>query len=239
MRILIVEDEKPLGKAMEAILKKHHYLVDLVHDGESGYDYASTGIYDVIILDWMLPKKSGIEILQELRTQHLSTPILLLTAKSSIADKVQGLDSGADDYLSKPFASEELLARLRALTRRVTPIVMHDEVTFGDLTLHTDTLELRTSHQVTLTLKEAHVLEVLMRNSPMVTSKNNLIEKLWGFDSEASDNHVEVYISFLRKKLTYLHSHVQIITKRGIGYVLQSNDEVDEGEDDDVSKVKE
>lgn len=226
MRILIVEDEQPLAKAMEAILKKHHYNVDVVFDGEQGLDYASSGIYELIILDWMLPKMSGIEILNELRELNIHTPVLLLTAKSAVADKVKGLDAGADDYLSKPFASEELLARIRALLRRKSVIQESDVLHFADLTLDINQLELRTSKQITLTLKEAQVLEILMRSSPMVTSKGTLIDKLWGFDSEAGDNHVEVYISFLRKKLLFLESRVSITTKRGVGYVLMEDDDV-------------
>lgn len=226
MRILIVEDEKPLAKAMEAILKKHHYNIDVVHDGEQGLDYASSGIYELIILDWMLPKMSGIDILKEIRDLNIHTPVLLLTAKNAIADKVKGLDAGADDYLSKPFASEELLARIRALLRRTSVIQESDVLHFADLTLDSNRLELRTSKQITLTLKETQVLEILMRNSPMVTSKGMLIDKLWGFDSEAGDNHVEVYISFLRKKLLFLKSNVSITTKRGVGYVLMEEDHV-------------
>lgn len=224
MRILIVEDELPLAEALTQILRRNNYTVDAVNDGESGLDNALTGIYDLIILDIMLPKMDGISILKNIRKEGFSTPVILLTAKGQIYDKVLGLDSGADDYLSKPFATEELLARIRALSRRKGEILQDNSLKFGDLQLNTSTLKLaRDSKEIKLILKEAELLELLIVRKNIITSKELIIEKLWGFDSEVEHNHVEVYISFLRKKLAHLNSKVSISTVRGVGYILELN----------------
>lgn len=221
MRILIVEDEHRLAEALAQILQKHRYTVDTVHDGKDGLAYALTGVYDVIVLDIMLPRMDGIGVLRHLRKEKVSTPVILLTAKGEVADKVAGLDSGADDYLAKPFATDELLARIRAASRRRGEVPADPLVRFGDLALDPASLVLTSGdRQVRLILKEKELLEQLIERKGTVTPKEMIIEKLWGFDSEAGDNHVEVYISFLRKKLAHLESGVVIQTVRGVGYRL-------------------
>ena len=223
MRILLVEDELHLSEAVAYILRKNHYTVDTVYDGQNGLDYAQTGIYDLIIFDIMLPVMDGIQVLQTLRRSHIDTPVLLLSAKSEIQDKVQGLDSGADDYLAKPFSTEELLARIRALSRRKGEIAIDNNLAFGDITLTPSTMTLsRGSLSVNLTQKEFQVLEHLIRRGNMISPKEQIIEKLWGFDSDAEANHVEVYVSFLRKKLQFVKSNVTIHAVRGVGYVLKT-----------------
>lgn len=222
MRILIVEDEQHLAEALSQILKKNNYTVDAVYDGEAGLDNALSNIYDLIVLDIMLPKMDGLSVLKNLRKEGISTPVILLTAKGEISDKVKGLDSGADDYLAKPFASEELLARIRALSRRKGEVIPDNTLKFSDIELNTQTLKLsKGSKEVKITLKESELLELLILRKGMTTSKEIIIEKLWGYDSDAEDNHVEVYISFLRKKLQFLNSEVSISTVRNMGYILE------------------
>lgn len=204
MRILLVEDEEYMAQAVAQVLEKNNYTVDLAHDGEYGLDCALSGIYDIIILDIMLPGHSGLEILRTLRQEKITVPILLLTAKSETEDKVTGLDSGADDYLTKPFEMQELLARLRVLARRKQEIISQNNCVFGDIVLNPHTLSLYCgSDSFKLTLKESQLLEMLISARGGVISKSRIIEKVWGFDSEAEDRHVEVYISFLRKKLKH------------------------------------
>jgi DNA-binding response OmpR family regulator len=223
VRILIVEDEIHLAEAVAQVLKKNNYSVDLAHDGEYGLDCAISAIYDFIILDIMLPKIDGITILKEIRKHGLSVPVVLLTAKGETEDTVHGLDSGADDYIAKPFKSEVLLARLRALSRRKGELVQDDTLTYGDIDINPNSLELYCgTKSYKLTLKEFQLLELLIHMKGMVVSKNTIIEKLWGFDGEAEDNNVEVYISFLRKKLNHIKSDTLISTMRGVGYVLRS-----------------
>ena len=223
MRILVVEDETRLADALEQILLENKYMVDVAHDGQDGLDYALSGIYDAMILDVMLPKKNGFEIAAEMRHQKNQTPILMLTAKDAIPDKVTGLDSGADDYMTKPFAPEELLARLRAMTRRQGEVVL-DEMSFEDLTLNLSTCDLKCGvKSVHLNFKEFEILRLLMANSPQVTTKETLIVKVWGYESGAEDNNVEAYISFLRKKLYFLGSRVGVTVLRKIGYHLEVN----------------
>jgi two-component system, OmpR family, response regulator ArlR len=222
MRILIVEDETHLAEALTQILRKNNYTVDAVNDGEAGLDYALTDIYDLIILDIMLPKMDGISVLKNIRKEGIATPVILLTAKGEISDKVTGLDSGADDYLAKPFATEELLARIRAMSRRKGEVVQDNTLKYGDIELNPATLKLTSgSKEVKLILKESELLEYLISRKNMTTSKEMIIEKIWGFDSEVVHNHVEVYISFLRKKLAFLGSEVGINTVRGVGYALE------------------
>lgn len=222
MRILIVEDEVHLAEALGQILKKNNYTVDTVNDGESGLDNALSNIYDLILLDIMLPKMDGISILKNIRQEGITVPVILLTAKGEISDKVIGLDSGADDYLAKPFSTEELLARIRAMSRRKGEILSDNTLKYEDIELNTSTLKLSTSTKdIKLTLKESELLEFLILRRNIATSKELIIEKLWGFDSEVEHNHVEVYISFLRKKFIFLNSKVKIITVRGVGYVLE------------------
>jgi len=227
MRILLVEDERHLAEAVAQILKKNHYTVDVVHNGEDGVDYALTGIYDLIIMDIMMPKLNGIDALKAIRKESLATPVIMLTAKGEISDRVIGLDSGADDYLPKPFATEELLARIRALSRRKADQLLPEGHHFGDIDLDTATLTLSVASQsIKLTLRESELLEFLILRKGMIASKELIIEKLWGFDSEAEHNNVEVYISFLRKKLSFLKSKVAITTTRGVGYALEVTDHV-------------
>jgi DNA-binding response OmpR family regulator len=227
LRILLVEDEIHLAEAVAQLLNKNNYSVDMAHDGETGLDNALSGIYDLIILDIMLPKMDGLTILRNIRNNGLSTPVILLTARGEVSDKVKGLDSGADDYLAKPFATEELLARIRALSRRKGELMPEDNLKFGDIELNTSNLKLSCgSREVKLTLKESELMEFLILRKNMASSKELIIEKIWGFDSDVEYNHVEVYISFLRKKLAFLASEVNINTVRGVGYLLEVNSHV-------------
>lgn len=222
MRLLLVEDEKQLSEALTQLLIKHQYQVDAVYNGEDGFDYASTGVYDVIILDIMLPRRNGLDVLRDLRQSGISTPVILLTARGEISDRVQGLDGGADDYLAKPFASEELLARIRALCRRKGEFIADDTLTFGDFTLNMSSYELKGKKgAVRLTLKEFEIIKYFMDRPQLVVPKDDLINKVWGFDSEAEHNNLEVYISFLRKKLLHIGANATISTLRGIGYKLE------------------
>ncbi|WP_410770338.1 response regulator transcription factor [Fontibacillus sp. BL9] len=223
MRILIVEDEVHLAEALTQILKKNNYSVDTVHDGRSGLDNALSGIYDLLLLDIMLPEMDGITLLKTIRSEGIATPVIMLTAKGEISDKISGLDYGADDYVAKPFSTGELLARIRAALRRKGEVVPDDSLKFGDIELNTSTLKLSCNgKELKLILKESELLELLMTRKQAVTSKEQIIEKLWGFDSEAEYNNVEVYISFLRKKLAFLNASVKIHTIRGVGYVLEA-----------------
>lgn len=220
MRVLIAEDEIKLADALVQILAKNKITADAVYNGIDGLDNALTGIYDVIVLDIMMPGMDGIEVLKNIRAEGLQTPVLMFTAKDEISDKVKGLDSGADDYLTKPFATDELLARIRALGRRSnTEIVSSDRISCGDVSLDCASYELicgKTS--VKLGLKEFSVMELLMKNKGLVISKESLITKIWGYESDAEYNNVEVYISFLRKKLSFIKSKAVIRTLRGVGY---------------------
>ncbi len=221
MRILIVEDVVRLAEALGQIMTEQKYTVDIVYDGLSGLDYAMGNTYDVIVLDVMLPKKNGFEVVKELRNRKNATPVILLTAKDEISDKVMGLDAGADDYMTKPFEPEELLARIRALSRRQGEVV-YQKLTFADLILSLDDNTLHVgAKSVHLGFKEFEVLKLLMANPGIVVSKDSLITKVWGVESEVEDNNVEAYISFLRKKIYYLGSKVSISTLRKVGYKLE------------------
>lgn len=221
MRVLLVEDERYMAEAMAQVLKKNNYSVDLAHDGEYGLDCALTDIYDMIVLDIMLPKLDGISVLKELRHNGIMTPVILLTAKGETEDKVRGLDSGADDYLAKPFQTEELLARLRALGRRKGQLIHDNILRFEDIELNPHTLDLWCrGKSFRLTLKEGQLLELLLQHCGMILPTTTIIEKLWGFETETEDSHVQVYVSFLRKKLAQLDSVVKIKTLRGAGYIL-------------------
>jgi DNA-binding response OmpR family regulator len=225
MRILVVEDEVRLASTLQDLLELNGYTADICHDGETGLDNALSGIYDMMILDVMLPKRDGFSVLQALRAAGCATPVLMLTARAEVADRVKGLDYGADYYLTKPFAPKELLACIRALSRRQPELQQNDTLEYGDLildkTLFTLSCADRTLH---LSRKEFDLMELLMRNKEMVLTKETLLLKLWGYESDAEDNHVEVYISFLRKKLTHLHSSVRIKTLRMVGYCLEIPD---------------
>lgn len=222
MRILLVEDEKQLSEALQQILMKNNYLVDAVFNGEDGLNYGLTDIYDAIILDIMLPKFNGLQVLKMLRNKKISAPIILLTARGSVEDKILGLDSGADDYLPKPFDTEELLARLRAITRRNGDFISENILEFSDIRLNLSTYEIEVNdNAITLTLKEFEILKYFMQRPKIVVSKDDLISKLWGFDSDIEHNNIEVYISFLRKKLSYVESRSKITTIRRVGYRLE------------------
>lgn len=222
MNILLVEDETQLSDALKQILITNKCSVDAVFDGESGFEYGLTNIYDAIILDIMLPKMNGIEVLKNLRKNKINTPIILLTAKNSIEDKIVGLDSGADDYLEKPFSPDELLARLRAITRRNLDFVNKDIIYFSDINLNISTYELScNNNSIILTLKEFEILRYFIQRPKAVVDKDDLIAKIWGFDSDVEYNNLEVYISFLRKKLSYIESNVKITTIRRVGYRLE------------------
>ncbi|WP_350454309.1 response regulator transcription factor [Slackia heliotrinireducens] len=220
MQVLIVEDDVRLASALKHILEDNGYLVDMVHDGQSGYDYAVAGIYDVVILDVMLPKMNGFEVVASLRRANLDTPVLLLTARDAIPDKITGLDSGADDYMTKPFSPAELLAHLRALTRRQGQVVF-EKLEAGDLSLNLESHDLSSGQKtINLSFKEYEIANILMSNAGQIISKEQLISKVWGVESTADDNNVEAYISFLRKKLKFLGSSVSIDTVRRVGYKL-------------------
>jgi len=223
MRILLVEDEVRLSQALCEILQKNHIGVDAVYTGTDGLEYAKTGIYDAIVLDIMLPGIDGLSILKQLRDEKNSVPVMLLTAKDEIGDKITGLDLGADDYMTKPFATDELLARVRALTRRKGEF-KEDSRTFGDLTLNVKNCELvsaTSGESVKLSLKEFQIVELLFQNPRQIITKELIIEKIWGGDSDAEYNNVEVYISFIRKKIEFLKVKTEIRTARGIGYSLE------------------
>lgn len=218
MHILIVEDDVRLAAALAHILEENNYQVDVVHNGEEGVAFAQAGIYDVVILDVMLPKKDGFTVATELRRAHVSTPILLLTARDAISDKICGYDSGADDYMTKPFSPAELMAHLRALTRRQGDVVF-ERISAGDLTLDLESYDLACNGKsIHLSYKEFSIARILMSNPGTVVSKDTLIAKAWGIESSASDNNVEAYISFLRKKLAHLGSAAKVETIRKAGY---------------------
>lgn len=222
MRALIVEDDSALARTLGEMLKSAYFESDISYDGESGLDNGLSDTYDLIVLDIMLPKKDGFAVAKELRRARIDTPILMLTARTETGDKVRGLDSGADYYLTKPFEMSELLACVRALTRRQGEVVM-DELTFGDLTLNLSTCDLcYGDKKVRLGKKEFSIMRIFMANGAAIVSKETLINKVWGFESDAEDNNVEVYISFLRKKLAFLKAPVQIATLRKFGYRLEA-----------------
>lgn len=222
MRVLLVEDEVYLSEAISYILRKNNYTVDVSNDGDSGLDNGLSNIYDAIILDIMLPGLNGLEIIKQLRANNITTPVIMLSAKNDIDTKIDGLDYGADDYLAKPFETEELLARLRALIRRRDRVLIIDKLNYKDLYLDTNSLILSSGdNEFKLTLKESQLMELFINNVNNTLSKNTIIEKLWGFISDADDNNVEVYISFLRKKMNSLNTSVKIVTIRNLGYVLK------------------
>lgn len=225
MRLLLVEDEKRMAQALCEILRLEKYEVDHVADGISGLAAVESDIYDIIILDVMLPGMDGFEIVKKARQKGIRTPILMLTAKSELDDKIIGLDSGADDYLTKPFITKELLARLRALGRRNinTP---DGTLTFGDISLDTGTSTLSCSangQSVRLSEKEYHILEYLIANQGQILTREQFAVKIWGIESDAEYNNVEVYMSFTRKKLAFVGARTEIKAVRGIGYELRCN----------------
>ena len=221
MRLLFAEDEKSLSRAITAILKNNHYEVDAVYDGEEALAYLECGTYDGAILDIMMPKKDGLTVLKEIRRQGINTPVLMLTAKAEIDDRVLGLDSGANDYLTKPFVAPELLARIRAMTR--TQMTQNtSSLSFGNLSLNQTSFELSSpSGSYQLTNKEFQLLELLMANPGQVISSDRLFEKIWGYESDADPSVIWVYISYQRKKLTALNASVRIRAIRNAGYRLE------------------
>ena len=227
MRLLIVEDETRLADTLRQLLHRQGYTADVCYDGVSGLDNAMTGIYDLVVLDVMLPGMNGFQVVQKLRAANVAVPVLMLTAKSSLDDRVHGLDCGADYYLTKPFEPEELLACVRTLLRRGGGQLQEDTaLTWGDLSLERATFTLGCGgREVRLSRREYDLMELLMRNGSQVVTKEQLLVKVWGYDSQAEDNNVEVYISFLRRKLTHLHSQVKIKTLRMLGYCLTQDEE--------------
>lgn len=221
MRILLAEDEKDLSKALCAVLKHNNYSVDPVFNGQDALDYGLCENYDAIILDIMMPKKNGLEVLFELRKQGVDTPVIILTAKSETEDKILGLDTGADDYLTKPFSMGELLARIRALTRRKSEF-MPNLLTTGNLSLNRETFELSVGdNSLRLGNKEFQMIELLMNSPGRLISTEQFMERIWGYETEAEINVVWVYISYLRKKLSSLGANVEIKAVRGVGYTLE------------------
>ncbi|MDD7267140.1 MAG: response regulator transcription factor [Lachnospiraceae bacterium] len=224
MRLLLVEDEKRMGQALCELLKQENYEVEWFIDGQAGAEAFAGDIYDLAVLDVMLPHKSGFDIVREVRKNGIKTPILMLTARSETDDKVNGLDCGADDYLTKPFVPQELLARLRALTRRQYD-TKDGNLTFGDITLETGTLNLVSNISglsVRLSDKEFRALEVLIANQGQILTREQLATKIWGYENEAEYNNVEVYMTFVRKKLAFIGSMTAIKAVRGVGYELRA-----------------
>jgi DNA-binding response OmpR family regulator len=221
MRILLAEDEKSLSRAIVTILEKNHFSVDAVYDGAAALDFLEQGHYDGAILDIMMPKMDGITVLKKIREKQNPVPVLILTAKSEVDDKVLGLDSGANDYLTKPFAAKELLARLRAMTRTLTS-QSDSLLRMGNISLDSATFELCSpTGSFRLANKEYQMMELLMNNPKNLISTEHFMERIWGCDSDAEINVVWVYISYLRKKLSALHANVQIKAVRNAGYFLE------------------
>ena len=222
MRILFAEDERSLSRAVTALLEKNNYAVDPVYDGEEALAYLDAGNYDALILDIMMPKLDGLEVLRRLRLAGNPIPVLLLTAKSEVADKVTGLDSGANDYLTKPFSTAELMARIRAMTRSQAGGQVTSRLTLGNITLDQATFELSSPHgSYRLVNKEYQMMELLLRNPRQLIPTERFIERIWGYNSDVELNVVWVYISYLRKKLTALKANIQIKATRNAGYSLE------------------
>jgi len=221
MRVLIIEDEERISAAIAHTLKQKNYEVDCIEDGNDGLMLAEKGIYDIIILDIMIPGKSGLELLKELRNRGITTPVLLLTALDSISDRVSGLELGADDYLGKPFSMAELMARIKALSRRIQSVYISKALCIGNMSLDADSLTLTLDKaEIKLTYREVQFMEMLMRRPGMVFTREQIIDKIWGYDNTVNDNNIEIYVHYLRKKIGNA-SHV-IATVRGIGYTLEA-----------------
>jgi DNA-binding response OmpR family regulator len=227
MRLLLVEDEKNLSDALIEILKDYKYSVDAAYDGENGLDLAETEIYDLIVLDRMLPNKEGIQVLKELRAKGVNTPVLILTAKDTVENKVEGLDAGADDYLVKPFATKEFLARVRALSRRPPDHIQTNNLQVGFLVLDILNCEATSRREtIRLTYKESQLLEFFIRNKGQVITKGQIWDKVWGLDTEVESNNIEAFIHLLRKKMIPENCGFHIETIRGIGYCLKEKSHV-------------
>ena len=226
MRILIIEDEYSLADAIAETLQKENYTTKIVTNGENGEDEALTGIYDLILLDVMLPKKDGFEILKNLKAEKIKTPIIMITAKSELVDKLKGLENGVDDYITKPFHMRELIARIKIVLRRNSNIEDDNILEYSDLKLDLSTGKMSSNgNEISINGKELELLEILLLNKNQIISKEALINKIWGYDSNAEYNYVEVYASFLRKKLKLLKSKVKIKAVRGMGYKLEEEDD--------------
>ena len=226
VKVLIIEDEYSLADAIRESLEKEHLDVTIVTNGETGEDEALTGLYDLILLDIMLPRRNGFEILKTLKEEKIKTPIIILTAKSEMDDKLNGLENGADDYITKPFHMKELIARVRIILKRSTKLEDTNTLTYGDLTLDLSTGKLKCkNNEVAINGKELSLIELLLINKEQIIEKDVLTDKIWGYDSDAEYNSVEVYISFLRKKINLLESKVKISTVRGIGYKLEDKND--------------
>ncbi|MCR5754312.1 MAG: response regulator transcription factor [Acetatifactor sp.] len=223
MKILIVEDERGLREALIKSLTDEGYMAEGAEDGEIGLDMIETGVYDLVLLDIMLPKMSGFEVLSKVRAKKTDVPIILLTARTQLDDKITGMDKGADDYLTKPFEMEELFARIRMVSRRAHKVSVDNTLSVGNLMLNVQTYELSCSDNiktVRLGTKEFQLLEYMMHNAGIVLSREQITEKIWGFDSEAEYNNVDVYISFVRKKIKFVGANVTIMSVRNVGYAL-------------------
>lgn len=222
MRILLAEDERSLSRAVIALLEKNNYSADAVYDGQEALEYLEAGNYDALILDLMMPKMDGLTVLRTLREQGNPIPVLILTDKSEVDDKVLGLDTGANDYLTKPFSTQELMARIRAMTRSQTGGQVTSRLTFGNITLDQATFELSSpAGSFRLANKEFQMMEMLMRNPRQIIPTERFLERIWGYDSEVELSVVWVYISYLRKKLSALRSNIQIKVTRNAGYSLE------------------
>ncbi len=222
MKILVIEDEYSLADAIAETLKKENFSVNIITNGEEGEDEALTNIYDLILLDIMLPKKNGFEILNTLRREKIDTPIIILTAKSEMTDKLNGLENGADDYITKPFHMRELVARVKVILKRKTNIENTNILEYGDLKLDLGNGKMSCGdNEISINGKELDLLETLLLNNKQIVNREALANKIWGYDSEAEYNNVEVYVSFLRRKLKVLKSEVKIKAVRGIGYKME------------------
>ena len=227
MKILIVEDEEGLREALIRTLTGEGYLADGAADGEEGYTLICSGLYDLVLLDIMLPVFDGLEVLRRIRKQEIRVPVIMLTARSTVEDKVGGMDLGADDYLTKPFAMPELLARIRMVSRRGAGSAADHRLRTGDLILDTQSFTLSCSgsdRSVRLGAKEYQLMEYLMRNPEQVLSREQITQRVWGYDAEAEYNNVDVYISFLRKKIRFVQSKARISPVRGVGYELEAEE---------------
>ena len=226
MRILIIEDEPSLTDVLESRLKKEKYIIDISHDGLDGLDLALTGIYDLIILDVMLPSLNGFEILKEIRSNNMETKVILLTAKSLLEDKLIGFENGANDYLTKPFHIEELVARVNLQLKKTDINLIKDILEYENLILNVKEAKLKcktTNEEINVVCKELLILEYLMQNPNQIISKEQIYDKIWGIDNEIESNNLEAYFSFIRKKLKIIGSKVNIKAIRGLGYKLEVN----------------
>jgi DNA-binding response OmpR family regulator len=228
LRILVIEDEKEIADGIQAILKRDGYESDAVYDGDTGLDYIRTSVYDLILLDIMLPGMNGMDVLKAAKDEKINTPVILLTARSMVDDKIKGLDLGADDYLTKPFDSRELLARIRARLRSndtASGIMNGHTLSVYDITLDQTTYKLAHGEKsVKLSNKEYQFMEYLMRNKGIILQHDSIAAKVWGFDEDTDYNNIAVYVSFLRKKLKFIGAKTAIVTKKDIGYSIEEND---------------